>query len=210
MREAALIEFLNENHWTIGSVESFTGGLFAKTLTDVPGASKVFKGTLVTYANETKVRLLSIPQETLTKHGAVSKEIATLMALNGKKALNVDICVSFTGNAGPDILDQLPVGTCFIGIATAQTQKNPSGRCRTGGSMSSRWIQGLAAVEPGSAVVSGASGVSRGGGQRGGQRAHPLGQRSRIRNSGRSQKWPLSSDCTKVSNTALWRFLMSA
>ena len=123
MRETSLIEFLNENHWTIGSVESFTGGLFAKTLTDVPGASKVFKGSLITYSNETKVRLLAIPQETLTKHGAVSKEIASLMAVNGKKALNVDICVSFTGNAGPDIMDQLPVGTCFIGIATAQSQK---------------------------------------------------------------------------------------
>ncbi len=123
MRENELIAFLKEHRLTIGSVESFTGGLFAKTLTDVPGASQIFKGSLVTYSNEMKTRLLGIPAETLAKHGAVSKEVASLMALNGKKTLNVDICVSFTGNAGPETMDNLPVGTCFIGIATGSSQK---------------------------------------------------------------------------------------
>lgn len=123
MRETELVAFLNDRHWTIGSVESFTGGLFAKMITDVPGASKVFKGSLITYSNESKSHLLGIPMETIAKHGAVSKEVATLMALNGKKALNVDVCVSFTGNAGPDAMDQLPVGTCFIAIATNVSQK---------------------------------------------------------------------------------------
>ncbi len=123
MRENELIQWLKQNQWTIGSVESFTGGLFAKTLTDVPGSSQVFKGTLVTYSNEIKTRLLGIPADTIAKHGAVSKEIASLMALNGKKTLNVDICISFTGNAGPETMDHQPVGTCFIALATASSSK---------------------------------------------------------------------------------------
>ncbi len=102
---------------TLGSVESFTGGLFAKEITAVSGASHFYKGGLVTYATEEKNRLIGIPYEVIDKFGVVSKEVATLMAANGQKALNVDYCVSFTGNAGPEAMEGKPVGEVYIGIA---------------------------------------------------------------------------------------------
>ena len=103
---------------TLGSVESFTGGLFAKEITSVPGASHFYKGGLVTYATEEKNRLIGIPYEVIDEFGVVSKEVASLMAANGQKALNVDYCVSFTGNAGPDAMEGKPVGEVYIAVAT--------------------------------------------------------------------------------------------
>ena len=102
---------------TLGSVESFTGGLFAKSMTEVAGASHFYKGGLVTYATEEKNRLLGIPYNVIDQFGVVSKEVATLMAVNGKKALNVDFCISFTGNAGPSAMENKPVGLVYIGLA---------------------------------------------------------------------------------------------
>ena len=102
---------------TLGSVESFTGGLFAKEMTGVPGASHFYKGGLVTYATEEKNRLLGITYQEIDQYGVVSQEIAARMALNGQKVLNVDYCVSFTGNAGPEAMEGKPVGEIYIGIA---------------------------------------------------------------------------------------------
>ena len=102
---------------TLGSVESFTGGLFAETITSVSGASHFYKGGLVTYASEEKNRLLGISYETIDKYGVVSQEVAAQMAANAQKLLNVDYCVSFTGNAGPTAMENKPVGLVFIGIA---------------------------------------------------------------------------------------------
>lgn len=102
---------------TLGSVESFTGGKFASEITSVSGASKFFKGALVTYATEEKTRILAIPQSEIDTYGVVSREIAGQMAANGKNILNVDYCVSFTGNAGPEALENKPVGEIHIGIA---------------------------------------------------------------------------------------------
>lgn len=105
--------------YTLGSVESFTGGLFASQITAVPGASHFYKGGLVTYATEEKNRLLGISFADIDKHGVVSKEVAALMASNGQKLLNVDFCVSFTGNAGPEAMEGKPVGEIHIGLATS-------------------------------------------------------------------------------------------
>ena len=102
---------------TLGSVESFTGGLFAKEMTSVPGASHFYKGGLVTYATEEKNRLVGITYQEIDTFGVVSKEIATFMATNGKKVLNVDYCISFTGNAGPEAMEGKPVGQVYIGLA---------------------------------------------------------------------------------------------
>lgn len=123
MLERELVELLKEKELTIGSVESFTGGLFASTLTNVAGVSKVFPGSIVTYASEMKERILGISHARIENYGVVSKEIAYDMAKEGQKRLAVDICVSFTGNAGPTALDLLPVGRLFIGIAMGQMVK---------------------------------------------------------------------------------------
>ena len=105
---------------TLGSVESFTGGLFAREITAVSGASKFYKGGLVTYATEEKVALLGIKQELVDEFGVVSKEIALQMAELGRKKLNVDYCISFTGNAGPSAMENKPVGEVYIGLATPE------------------------------------------------------------------------------------------
>ena len=110
-------KLFREKGLTLGSVESFTGGLFAKEITSVSGASRFYKGGLVTYATEEKARLLGISQEDIDKYGVVSKEIALQMAEKGQKVLDVDVCVSFTGNAGPDAMEGKPVGEVYIGLA---------------------------------------------------------------------------------------------
>ena len=96
---------------TLGSIESFTGGLFASKIVETPGASKYFKGSLVTYSNELKEKL-GID----TSNGVVNKEVALQMATKGRDYLGVDTCVSFTGNAGPDTLDNKEVGLVYIAI----------------------------------------------------------------------------------------------
>lgn len=96
-----LIDLLREKKLTIGTVESMTGGLFAASLTEVAGASDVYRGSIVTYSPCLKVKLAGVREETLKAHGAVSYQVASEMALGGKKALGVDMCLSVTGNAGP-------------------------------------------------------------------------------------------------------------
>ena len=113
--------YLRERGLTLGSVESFTGGLFAQQITSVGGASKFYKGGYITYATEEKVNLLLIPQSEVDKYGVVSKEIAYHMANNARQLLKVDVCVSFTGNAGPDAMEGKPVGEVHIGIATKES-----------------------------------------------------------------------------------------
>ncbi|MCQ2797886.1 MAG: CinA family protein [Bacilli bacterium] len=96
-----VIKALREKNLTLGCVESLTAGLFAATVATVPGASDVFHGGLITYRSEEKVKLLGIDNEEIIKYGVVSQHIANEMAIKGRKKLGVDICVSFTGNAGP-------------------------------------------------------------------------------------------------------------
>lgn len=112
-----LIDVLAKKGLTLGSVESFTGGLFAKTITDVSGASKVFKGSLVTYSKELKIKLLGMDEEFIDDNGLVSWGVARDMAIKGKEVLGVDVCVSFTGNAGPEVLPgEAGVGEVYIAI----------------------------------------------------------------------------------------------
>ena len=103
---------------TLGSVESFTGGMFAKEITAVSGASKFYKGGLVTYATEEKARLLGISKDDIEQYGVVSEQIAYQMAENGRDLLDVDVCVSFTGNAGPEAMEGKPVGEIYIGLSS--------------------------------------------------------------------------------------------
>ena len=117
MTSELINKLFREKGLTLGSVESFTGGLFAKEITSVPGASHFYKGGLVTYATEEKNRLLQIPYEDIDQYGVVSEQIAEAMAKEGQKLLNVDVCISFTGNAGPSAMEGKPVGEVYIGLA---------------------------------------------------------------------------------------------
>ena len=102
---------------TLGSVESFTGGRFASSITAIPGASKFFVGAYVTYATWEKIRLLNIKKERVDAYGVVSQEIAGDMAMHGRFLLDSDYCISFTGNAGPEPMEGKPVGLIYIGVS---------------------------------------------------------------------------------------------
>ena len=101
---------------TLGAVESFTGGLFAREITRVPGASKFFKGGIVTYATEIKTRIVGVNENTVKQFGVVSQECCAEMCGHGKFLLNVDYCIAFTGNAGPEAMEGKPVGEVYIGV----------------------------------------------------------------------------------------------
>ena len=114
-----LVKTLTEKKLTIGSVESMTGGLFASSITSVPGASKVFKGSIVSYSPLIKENIVGVKKETIDTFGVVSKEVAYEMASKGRQLLDVDVCVSVTGNAGPTCEPgQAGVGVVYIGIST--------------------------------------------------------------------------------------------
>ena len=102
---------------TLGCIESFTGGLFAREMTKIPGASKFFKGGIVSYATEEKIRIVGVNENTVKMFGVVSQEVAGEMCWHGKCLLNVDYCISFTGNAGPDAMEGKPVGEIYIGVS---------------------------------------------------------------------------------------------
>ena len=103
---------------TIGAVESATGGRIADRITNIPGSSGYFKGSVVAYSNEVKMALLGVKKATLEDYGAVSEQTALEMAQGGKKLLNVDICVSDTGIAGPSgDSPEKPVGLFYLGMA---------------------------------------------------------------------------------------------
>lgn len=114
-----LVKKLSKSNLTLGSIESMTGGLFASAITSVPGASKVFKGSVVTYTAQIKNSVVGVNKETIKKYGVVSEQVAYEMAKKGRELLNVDVCVSVTGNAGPTAEpgDQ-PVGIFFVAVAT--------------------------------------------------------------------------------------------
>ncbi len=117
--ERAAVERLRESGLTVAFAESCTGGLISKRITDISGASDVFVGSCVTYANEAKMKLLGVKDETLARFGAVSEQTAREMAKGVREALSVDIGVSVTGIAGPTGgSPEKPVGTVFLGIST--------------------------------------------------------------------------------------------
>lgn len=116
--EEAVIEKLKEKHMKVATAESCTGGLIAKRITDVPGASEVFDCGIISYANEIKHRVLGVSEDDLNKYGAVSEPVARQMAQGALKVSEADIAVSVTGIAGPDSdSTNKPVGLVYIGLA---------------------------------------------------------------------------------------------
>ncbi|MBN1488470.1 MAG: competence/damage-inducible protein A [Phycisphaerae bacterium] len=105
---------------TVATAESCTGGLIAKSLTDVSGSSAYFLSGLVTYSNEAKVRLLAVPEALILEHGAVSAPVAEAMAVGGRRLFGADCALSTTGIAGPTGgTATKPVGLVFFGLAHA-------------------------------------------------------------------------------------------
>ena len=103
---------------TLATAESCTGGMIGAALTAVPGASKVYKGGIISYWSEVKQELLGVDEADLKNLGPVSIQVAGSMAEGARKALQADVAVSVTGLAGPDG-DEFghPVGTVFVGFS---------------------------------------------------------------------------------------------
>jgi len=126
--EAEIDRLMREYHGktgkslTIGAVESATGGRIADRITNVAGSSDYFKGSVVAYSNEVKIALLGVKRATIENYGAVSEQTALEMARGGRKLLDVDICVSDTGIAGPSgATPEKPVGLFYLGLAAEDT-----------------------------------------------------------------------------------------
>lgn len=115
--EQELVHILREKRLKLATAESCTGGLLAKRITDIPGSSDVFAGSVVAYSNDVKVNLLGVDPGILTKYGAVSEETAGQMAVGICRVTNADVSVSITGIAGPGGgTAQKPVGTVCFGF----------------------------------------------------------------------------------------------
>lgn len=114
--EQHVIGLLKRKKMTVTAAESCTGGLFASTLINVPGASEVLGESYITYSNEAKHKILGVKNKTLRNEGAVSEKCAEEMAKGAAKAANARAAVSITGIAGPDGgTDEKPVGLVYIG-----------------------------------------------------------------------------------------------
>ncbi|MCV3763894.1 nicotinamide-nucleotide amidohydrolase family protein [Companilactobacillus farciminis] len=110
------VELLKKDHLKITAAESLTAGMFQATVATVPGASKVFDGGFVTYADEVKVQLLGMDSQLITDNTVVSGPVALAMSKLSAEKIKADIGVGFTGVAGPDPLEGNPVGTVFISV----------------------------------------------------------------------------------------------
>lgn len=116
--EEVVGRLLSEKKQTIAVAESCTGGLIGARFTNVSGSSKYFERGVVTYSNEAKTQLLNVPSEKIERHGAVSEQVAILMAEGVRKLAKTDYGLSVTGVAGPTGgTPQKPVGLVFIGLA---------------------------------------------------------------------------------------------
>ncbi|MDR2823053.1 MAG: CinA family protein [Mycoplasmataceae bacterium] len=111
-----IIALLTSHKLTIATCESVTGGMIASNLVSVDGASKVFLGGFVTYTNESKTKLVNVDRATLNKHGAISNQVASLMAKNTITKFHSDIAIGITGNAGPVAQEKKPVGQAYLAI----------------------------------------------------------------------------------------------
>jgi len=113
-----VLDLLRARGLTLATAESCTGGLVAARLTDVPGASDVFVGSIVAYSNEVKAEQLGVPQDVLAEHGAVSEEVAAALARGARSRLGADVAVAVTGVAGPGGgTEDKPVGLVFLHAA---------------------------------------------------------------------------------------------
>lgn len=103
---------------SLGIVESATGGLISHLITDVPGSSDYYQGSITAYSNEVKIEVVGVTADTIDKYGAVSPQVAEEMAQGGCRVLASDICIADTGIAGPiGATTEKPVGLFYIGLS---------------------------------------------------------------------------------------------
>jgi len=120
--ESMIAQLLTKKGMTLGTAESCTGGKIAQQITSMPGASAYFKGSIVSYATETKIELLKVSKSTIDEFSVVSAEVAVEMATGLRKMLKTDFAIATTGNAGPKKGDSdAEVGTVFIAVASSNT-----------------------------------------------------------------------------------------
>jgi nicotinamide-nucleotide amidase len=113
--------FLKEKKLTISIAESCTGGLIAHTLTNISGSSEYFDRGIISYSNRAKTELLGVSDDVLKKYGAVSKQVAKVMAESIRIKSNVDLGIATTGIAGPTGgTKEKPVGLVFIAISNSE------------------------------------------------------------------------------------------
>lgn len=112
-----LVDVLVRRGQTLAVAESLTGGLLAATLVEVPGVSKVFRGGLVVYATDLKIKLAGVNADLLAHRGVVDPEVAAELAIGAAQTCGADWGLGTTGVAGPDPQDGVTVGTVFVGVA---------------------------------------------------------------------------------------------
>ncbi len=113
-------KILKERGLTVSTAESCTGGNIAHFFTLNPGSSEYFKGSVVTYSNDLKIKLLGIDPQVISKKGAVSQDVAEAMAVKARELLNTDFAIATSGIAGPGGgTPEKPVGTVWIAVAGA-------------------------------------------------------------------------------------------
>jgi len=116
--EQDVVDLLRQKGMNLGVVESATGGLISHLITNVPGSSDCYEGSITAYSNEVKITVVGVREGTLNRYGAVSRQVARQMAEGGRKVLAVDICIADTGIAGPaGGTPGKPVGLFYIGLA---------------------------------------------------------------------------------------------
>ncbi|AWX45510.1 Nicotinamide-nucleotide amidase [Flagellimonas maritima] len=119
--EAQTAKLLVQKKMTLATAESFTGGKIAQKITAIPGASSYFKGSIVSYATATKIKVLGVPEDLISEYSVVSEEVAIAMAKNVREILGTDFSIATTGNAGPTKGDsKVDVGTVFIAISSPE------------------------------------------------------------------------------------------
>lgn len=142
--EAVVLQLLDERNWSLGLAESITGGMIGEMITRVSGASRTYMGSVVSYSNDMKVRVLGVSEQTIGEFGAVSHLCAREMAIGARNTASADVGLAVTGIAGPDggSLEK-PVGTFFVGLAT------PDGVLSRGYLLpgAREWVRTLAAMQ---------------------------------------------------------------
>ena len=113
-----VVSLLCQKGLTLGVVESATGGLVSHLVTNVSGSSNCYLGSITSYSNQAKIRIVGVSEDSINRYGAVSPQVAKEMARGGRKVLSADICVADTGIAGPSgATPEKPVGLFYIGLS---------------------------------------------------------------------------------------------